>query len=167
MKSVQGDVRFVQILREMGCRVTEDDEGLAVEGGALRGVDADMKDISDCVMTLAVIACFSEGKTTIRNVAHIRHKETDRLNALATELKQVGVAAEELSDGLVINPGPHALRGASLQTYNDHRMAMALSLIGLRVEGVRIQNPGCVAKTYPNFYSDFNLLYSADRNRSI
>jgi 3-phosphoshikimate 1-carboxyvinyltransferase len=156
-RSLQGDVRFVQVLEEMGCRVVEDDRGLCVEGGPLRGVEADMNDISDCVMTLAAAACFADGTTTIRNVAHIRHKETDRLSALATELRRIGVNVKELPDGLAITPS--AMRGALLQTYNDHRMAMALSLIGLRVNGIIIENPGCVAKTYPEFYSDFNRLY--------
>lgn len=156
-RSLQGDVRFVQVLEEMGCRVMEDDRGLRVEGGALRGIEADMNDISDCVMTLAAVACFADGTTTIRNVAHIRHKETDRLMALATELRRIGVKVRELPDGLAITPS--AMQGALLQTYNDHRMAMALSLIGLRVSGIIIENPGCIAKTYPDFYSDFNRLY--------
>jgi 3-phosphoshikimate 1-carboxyvinyltransferase len=156
-RSLQGDVRFVHVLEEMGCRVVEDDCGLGVEGGPLRGIEADMNDISDCVMTLAAVACFAEGTTTIRNVAHIRHKETDRLLALGKELRRIGVNVKELPDGLAITPG--AMRGALLQTYNDHRMAMALSLIGLRLSGIIIDNPGCVAKTYPDFYSDFNRLY--------
>jgi 3-phosphoshikimate 1-carboxyvinyltransferase len=158
-RSLQGDVRFVQVLEEMGCRVVEADQGLQVEGGALRGVEADMNDISDCVMTLAAVACFADGTTTIRNVAHIRHKETDRLVALAAELRRIGVNVKELPDGLAITPG--AMRGALLQTYNDHRMAMSLSLLGLRMSGTIIENPGCVAKTYPEFYSDFNRLYGA------
>jgi 3-phosphoshikimate 1-carboxyvinyltransferase len=156
-RSLQGDVRFVHVLEEMGCRVTEDDPGLRVDGGPLRGVEADMGDISDCVMTLAAIACFAQGTTTIRNVAHIRHKETDRLLALATELRRIGVNVKELADGLAITPS--AIRGELVRTYNDHRMAMSLSLLGLRVNGIIIENPGCVAKTYPEFYSDFNRLY--------
>jgi 3-phosphoshikimate 1-carboxyvinyltransferase len=122
----------------------------------LRGIDADMNDISDTVMTLAAVACFAEGPTTIRNVGHIRHKETDRLAALAAELRKIGTGVEEHPDGLKIVPAP--LHGASIETYNDHRMAMSLALVGLRVPGVVIQNPGCVAKTYPGFFRDFDQL---------
>jgi 3-phosphoshikimate 1-carboxyvinyltransferase len=123
---------------------------------ALRGIDADMNNISDTVMTLAAVACFAEGPTTIRNVAHIRHKETDRLAALATELRKVGAGVVEFNDGLTITPGP--LHGAEIETYNDHRMAMSMALIGLKVPGIVIKNPGCVAKTYPGFWADLEKL---------
>jgi 3-phosphoshikimate 1-carboxyvinyltransferase len=108
------------------------------------------------VMTLAAVACFAEGPTTIRNVAHIRHKETDRLGALATELRRIGAGVEELTDGLTITPGP--LHGAEIETYNDHRMAMSMALVGLRVRGIVITNPACVAKTYPGFFQDLERL---------
>ena len=98
-----------------------------------------MNDISDTVMTLAAVACFAEGPTTIRNVAHIRHKETDRLAALATELRRVGAEVEEFADGLTITPRP--LHGAEIETYNDHRMAMSMALIGLQGAGHRHQEP--------------------------
>src|SRR5439155_20537379 len=101
---------------------------------------------------------FAEGPTTIRNVAHIRHKETDRLSALAAELRKLGACVEEFPDGLTITPGP--LHGAVVETYNDHRMAMSLALVGLRVPGVVINNPGCVAKTYPHFFRDLEQLRS-------
>src|SRR5262249_21718853 len=93
--SLQGDVRFVEVLADMGCILERSDSGTTVRGGSLRGIDVDMNDISDTVMTLAAVACFAEGPTTIRNVAHIRHKETDRLAALATELRRVGAGVEE------------------------------------------------------------------------
>ena len=115
-----------------------------------------MNDISDTVMTLAAVACFAEGPTTIRNVAHIRHKETDRLAALATELRRVGAGVDEFADGLTITPRP--LHGAEIETYNDHRMAMSMALIGLKVPGIVIKNPGCVAKTYPGFFADLEKL---------
>lgn len=155
-KSLQGDVRFVDVLGEMGCRVVRDDKGITVHGGALRGIDVDMNDISDTVMTLAAVACFAEGPTTIRNVANIRHKETDRLAALSAEIRKVGVAVAEYPDGLKITPAP--LHGATIQTYDDHRMAMSLALVGLRTPGIIIQNPGCVAKTYPGFFRDLEQL---------
>src|SRR5262249_43977097 len=149
MGSLQGDIAFVDLLEDMGCRVTRGTSGLTVHGGALRGIDVDMNDISDTVMTLAAVALFAEGPTTIRNVAHIRHKETDRLLALATELRRLGAKVDEFADGLTITPG--LLHGAAVETYNDHRMAMSMALVGLRVPGIMIKNPGCVAKTYPRF----------------
>jgi 3-phosphoshikimate 1-carboxyvinyltransferase len=155
-KSLQGDVGFVDVLARMGCRVEECGAGITVHGGRLRGVDVDMNDISDTVMTLGAVALFADGPTAIRNVAHIRHKETDRIAALATELRKFGAAVEEREDGLTITPGP--LRGAAVDTYNDHRMAMSLALVGLRVPGVVVRNPGCVAKTYPGFWQDLEKL---------
>ena len=154
--SLQGDVRFVDVLAQMGCRVEECDAGITVHGGPLRGVDVDMNDISDTVMTLGAVACFAEGPTTIRNVAHIRHKETDRIAALATELRKLGAEVDERDDGLTIHPRP--LKGCAVDTYNDHRMAMSLALVGLKVPGVVIRNPGCVAKTYPGFWRDLEAL---------
>jgi 3-phosphoshikimate 1-carboxyvinyltransferase len=154
--SLQGDVQFVDVLAEMGCRVERCTSGITVHGRPLRGVDVDMNAISDCVMTLAAAACFADGPTTIRNVAHIRHKETDRLAALATELRRLGAGVDEFADGLTISPRP--LHGAAVETYNDHRMAMSLAVVGLRVPGVVIHNPGCVAKTYPGFFEDLDRL---------
>ena len=154
--SLQGDVRFVDTLADMDCHVEQGADAITVHGAPLRGIDIDMNDISDTVMTLAAVACFAEGPTTIRNVAHIRHKETDRLAALATELRRVGAEVDEFADGLTITPRP--LHGAEIETYNDHRMAMSMALIGLRVPGIVIKNPGCVAKTYPHFFDDLERL---------
>jgi 3-phosphoshikimate 1-carboxyvinyltransferase len=154
--SIQGDVAFVNVLDDMGCTVVRSSEGITAHGGPLRGIDVDMNAISDTVMTLAAVACFAEGPTTIRNVAHIRHKETDRIAAVATELRRLGADVDERPDGLTITPRP--LRGTAVETYNDHRMAMSLALIGLRVPGVVIRNPACVAKTYPRFFDDLLTL---------
>ncbi len=154
--SLQGDVAFVDVLGRMGCRVEECEAGITVHGGSLKGVDADMNAISDTVMTLAAVALVADGPTTIRNVAHIRHKETDRIAALATELRKLGAEVEEFADGLRIIPRP--LRGCAVDTYKDHRMAMSLALVGLRVPGVVINDPGCVAKTYPGFWQDLERL---------
>lgn len=155
-KSLQGDVRFVEVLQKMGCRLERSADSLTVRGGPLAGIDVDMNDISDTVMTLAAVACFARGPTTIRNVAHIRHKETDRLAALATELRRVGAKVDEFADGLTITPAP--LHGAVVDTYNDHRMAMSMALIGLKVPGIVIDNPASVAKTYPRFFDDLERL---------
>ena len=154
--SLQGDVAFADVLGRMGCTVAWDERGITVAGGPLQGIDVDMNAISDTVMTLGAVACFAEGPTTIRNVGHIRHKETDRLAALATELRRVGANIDETVDGLVIRPG--SLHGATVSTYDDHRMAMSLALIGLRVPGIVIAEPGCVAKTYPGFFDDLERL---------
>jgi 3-phosphoshikimate 1-carboxyvinyltransferase len=160
MHSLQGDVCFVDVLERMGCAVTRTTEALTVQGGPLHGIDVGMSDISDTVMTLAAVACFAKGPTTIRNVGHIRHKETDRLAALATELRRLGAAVDEFDDGLRITPAP--LHGATVQTYHDHRMAMSLALVGLRIAGVVIDNPGCVAKTYPGFFADLEQLRAGE-----
>ncbi len=149
---LQGDVLFVDALARMGCIVTESPEGITVEGRPLRGIDIDMNAISDTMMTLAAVACFAEGLTRIRNVAHVRHKETDRIAAMAAELRKIGAGVVEFDDGLTITPVE--LHGATVQTYRDHRMAMSLALIGLKVPGVVIEDPGCVAKTYPGFWQD-------------
>jgi 3-phosphoshikimate 1-carboxyvinyltransferase len=156
-RALQGDFRFVDVLEKMGCRIDRSDGApWRVHGRPLHGTTVDMNAISDTVMTLAAVACFADGPTTIRNVAHIRHKETDRLAALATELRRLGAEVDEFADGLTITPRP--LHGAEVETYNDHRMAMSLALIGLRVPGVVIKNPSCVAKTYPGFWEDLEKL---------
>lgn len=165
--SLQGDVRFVSCLEQMGCTVTQDASGIAVAGRAQRGIDVDMNAISDTVQTLAVVALFADGPTTIRGVGHIRHKETDRIGDLSRELRKLGATVDELPDGLRIVPATsraveNALRGvpsggyigAEMQTYRDHRMAMSLALAGLVIPGVVILDPGCTAKTYPNYFSD-------------
>ncbi len=156
LQALQGDVDFCRVLGQMGCTVVEEPEGISLVGGLLRGVEVNMNAISDTVQTLAVVALFAEGPTTIRGVAHIRHKETDRIGDLARELRKLGARVEELDAGLRIHPGP--LRGAELDTYNDHRMAMSLALAGLKIPGVVIRNPGCTVKTYPHFFQDLAAL---------
>lgn len=145
--SIQGDARFFQALLRMGCREVDE---ITLQGQPLHGINIDMNALSDTVMTLAVVALFAEGPTKITNVAHIRHKETDRIIALANELRKVGAEIEEHPDGLTIHPRP--LHGAILDTYDDHRMAMSLALIGLKIPGIFIRNPGCVAKTFPSYW---------------
>ncbi len=160
-RALQGDIAFAQCLEQMGCRITYDSRGTTVTAPSapLRGIDVDMNAISDTAQTLAVVALFAEGPTTIRGVAHIRHKETDRIGDLARELRKLGAKVEELPDGLRITPGP--LHGATIATYNDHRMAMSFALAGMKIPGVIIQNPGCTAKTYPQFFEDLSQLVSS------
>ena len=149
---LQGDWTFADVLEAMGCTVTRGADDITVTGtGALHGITLDMNAISDTVMTLAAVAPFADGPTVIENVAHIRHKETDRLHAVATELERLGVGVEERPDGLTIYPTDQ-WKPATIQTYDDHRMAMAFALVGLRVPGVRIADPGCVAKTFPDYF---------------
>jgi 3-phosphoshikimate 1-carboxyvinyltransferase len=154
--SLQGDVAFCDVLARMGCRIVDDAGGMAIEGGPLVGVDVDMNAISDTVQTLGAVALFAEGPTNVRNVGHIRHKETDRIGALATELRKFGATVEERPDGLKIIPGP--LHAATIVTYDDHRMAMSLALPGLRIPGVVVNDPQCTGKTYPNFWDDLEKL---------
>jgi 3-phosphoshikimate 1-carboxyvinyltransferase len=144
----------------MGCRVERATDATTVHGGPLRGLDVDMNAISDTVMTLGVVALFARGITRIRNVAHIRHKETDRIAALATELRRLGATVDERPDGLVIIP-PAAITPARIATYDDHRMAMSFALVGVVAPGVSILDPGCVAKTYPGFWDDLERLRPA------
>lgn len=163
LNSLQGDVRFCECLVRMGCQVSYAADSITVTGGPLHGINVDMNAISDTVQTLSVVALFADGPTTIRGVAHIRHKETDRIGNLAIELRKLGATAEVLPDGLRIAPGSARgpscpLQPAEIETYDDHRMAMSLSLAGLVQEGVVIRNPGCTAKTYPEFFEDLSQL---------
>jgi 3-phosphoshikimate 1-carboxyvinyltransferase len=155
-KSLQGDIAFCDCLAQMGCEIAHGEDGIMVTGGALRGIDVDMNAISDTVQTLAAVSLFAAGPTTIRNVAHIRHKETDRIGNLAIELRKLGAEVEELADGLRIIP--RRLHAARIATYNDHRMAMSLALVGLRVPRIVIEDPGCTQKTYPDFFRDLESL---------
>ncbi len=154
--SLQGDVAFCDCLSKMGCQVTWGDDRMTVVGRPLTGIDVDMNPISDTVQTLAAVALFAEGPTTIRGVGHIRHKETDRIADLATELRKLGATVDESHQGLRITPG--VITPATIDTYNDHRMAMSLAVVGLAAPGVVINDPGCVAKTYPDFFTDLNKL---------
>lgn len=161
LAALQGDVAFVKVLEKMGCTLHLGSDFIEVQGPQqLQGVTVDMNAISDTVMTLAAIAPFATTPTVIQNVAHIRHKETDRLAAVATELQRLGVTVEERTDGLTIHPAS-TLRPAVIQTYDDHRMAMAFAITGLRSSGVVIANPSCVAKTYPEFFTVLEELCAA------
>jgi 3-phosphoshikimate 1-carboxyvinyltransferase len=150
--SLQGDLRFCDCLERMGCEIRYERSRTTVVGRPLVGIEVDMNSISDTVQTLAAVALFANGPTTISGVGHIRHKETDRIGNLAIELRKLGATVDELSDGMRITPA--ALRGAQIETYNDHRMAMSLALVGLRVPGVVILDPQCTEKTYPGFFDD-------------
>lgn len=155
--STQGDLRFVEVLREMGCAVKIAPDYVEVRGtGKLRGVEVDMNEFSDTMITLSAIAPFAEGPTRITNIEHTRHQETDRISAVATELARMGVRVEEKRDGLRIMPGE--VRPALVRTYGDHRIAMAFAVTGLVAPGITIQDPGCVTKTFPEYFERLDAL---------
>ncbi|MYC77903.1 3-phosphoshikimate 1-carboxyvinyltransferase [Candidatus Poribacteria bacterium] len=158
LDSKQGDVQFVRILERMGCQITVSDSGITLTGPRqLKGVDADMRAISDTSLTLAAIAPFADSKVTIRNIEHTRWQETDRIHAMVTELRKLGVPVIEHQDGLEISPA--SMTPAAIDTYEDHRMAMAFSLVGLKANGIRINDPDCVSKTFPNYFHVLKRLY--------
>ena len=157
--SLQADFEILDLLARMGCRVDRQGDTVSVSGAEspLRSLgEIDMNDFPDAVLAYAVVAMFADGPTTITNVANLRIKETDRLAALETELRKLGAHAEAGPDWLRIEPGP--MRGAEIETYDDHRMAMAFSLAGLRIPGVVILDPGCVSKTWPGYFDAFAAL---------
>ena len=160
--ALQGDVAFVEALAEMGCEVKCRSDAITVKGGPLRGINIDMNAISDTAQTLACVAVFADGPSRISRIGHIRHKETDRIAALATELRRLGLKVDDEHDALTVHPGP--ITPARIETYDDHRMAMSFALIGLKVPGIEIADPGCTAKTYPGFFEDLNKLTASARS---
>ena len=158
--SVQGDARFAPLLGTMGATVESGEGYTQVTGGPLKGVEVDLADMSDTAPTLAVAASFAGTPTTVRGIGFVRGKESDRIAAVVAELRRCGVEARELADGFTVQPGP-APTGARVHTYDDHRIAMAFSVLGLKVAGMQIENPGCVAKTFPGFYETLDALRPA------
>ena len=150
---MQGDLKFIRLLEEMGCTVQETQEGIAVqgtEGGSLKGITVDMKDFSDQAMTLAAIAPYADSDVCIENIGHIRLQESDRIHAIVTELTRLGINCEEQREAVIIHPGTP--KAGVVQTYEDHRMAMAFALIGLRTKGIEIANPMCCRKTFETYF---------------
>jgi 3-phosphoshikimate 1-carboxyvinyltransferase len=155
---LQGDAHFVDVLEQMGCTVTRTADYLEVQGPQrLNGLDIDLNAMSDTAQTLAAIAPFASTPVTIRNIEHIRRKETERIKAIVTELNRLGVRVDEFADGVTVYPS--TVHPAAVDTYDDHRMAMAFSVIGLVVPGIRINDPGCTRKTFPDFFERFEHLY--------
>ncbi len=155
--SIQGDIRFADALKAMGASVEFGNEYILVEKGELVGIDMDFNAIPDAAMTIATTALFAEGETVIRNVHNWRVKETDRLAAMATELRKVGAKVEEGEDYIKIKP-PETFHLAQIDTYDDHRMAMCFSLVALSDKGVVIKDPKCTAKTFPDYFNQFLTL---------
>jgi 3-phosphoshikimate 1-carboxyvinyltransferase len=161
LDALQGDVGFVKVLEQMGSQVTTgvDPNGeswIEVSGRASHGVDMNMSDISDTVQTLAAVALFADSPTRVRGVAHNRHKETDRIGDLITEIRRLGAEAQEHEDGLTIFPKP--LHGCNIQTYRDHRMAMSFALVAMMVPGCLVLDPRCTEKTYPRYFEDLGRM---------
>ena len=161
LDALQGDVGFVKILERMGSKVATgtDPNGeswIEVSGRASHGIDVNMSDISDTVQTLAAVALFADAPTRVRGVAHNRHKETDRIGDLITEIRRLGAEAQEHEDGLTIYPKP--LRGCEIQTYRDHRMAMSFALVAMMVPGCLVLDPRCTEKTYPKYFGDLGRM---------
>ncbi len=159
--TIQGDIKFLEILKEMGCSVEIGDRHICVEGdGNPRGLEVDMNDIPDLVQTLGVISLFADRPTVIRNVYNLRIKETDRINALARELRKVGADVEEYEDGLKIIPRKNYRYGVEIDTYDDHRMAMSFAIAGVRLgESIVIRDYKCTSKTFPSFWDYLDYVY--------
>ena len=158
-ESLQGDSRFAEVLEKMGANVEWSEREISVSGSSLNGIDVDMNMMPDAAMTLAVAALFASGQTAIRNIHNWRVKETERLKAVSTELRKLGAEVEEGEDYLVINP-PKKIKNAEIDTYEDHRMAMAFSLAACGDASVTINDPGCVSKTFPEYFEVFSGLCS-------
>ena len=155
--SKQGDIKFVDILKKMGCGVRKGKDFIEVRGSSLKSIDINMNNMPDIVPTLAVTSLFADSTTIIRNVPNLRLKESDRLKALAFELRKIGANVEEMQDGLKIKR--KRLQKAIIETYNDHRMAMSFAVAGLAINGIRIKNPACIDKSFPDFWRKFNEMY--------
>ena len=151
--SVQGDAQFTSVLEKMGCLVEKKSHSLHIKGNPLRGISINMNNMPDAVQTLAVTALFAEGETVIQGIGNLRIKETDRISALANELSRLGAEVETGEDFLIIRPGDY--KGAEIETYNDHRMAMSFAVAGLKIPGICIKNPKCVEKSFPDFFKRF------------
>ena len=155
--SLQGDIRFLELLDAMGCKIITDSDGIGVCGGRLKAIEADMGDMPDLVPTLAVVAAFARGTTIVTNIAHLKDKESDRLAAVINELNRMGIEAGYDDRALSITGGlPH---GAEIETYNDHRMAMSFAVAGLRTGNMFIKNERCVEKSFPDFWRVLDGLY--------
>jgi len=160
--SIQGDIKFLDVLTQLGCSLEETIEGIKISGpadGKYPGIDIDMNDFSDQTMTMAALAIYAQSPTRIRNIQHIKHQESNRIMAILTELKRMGIHCEETDDGMIIYPGKP--KPAIINTYEDHRMAMAFSLVGLRTGGIIINNPSCCSKTFEDYFEMLDKITKA------
>lgn len=160
VNSIQGDAGFLSILEKMGCKVTRGGDWAEVEGKELQRMEIDMNAMPDVVPTLAVTAAFAKGKTVMKNIGHLRLKESDRIRALAEGLGRIGIRVEEGEDWLAVEGGK--AHGAEIETYNDHRLAMSFAVAGLAVPSIRIRGEKCVDKSFPGFWRVFQRLYKEE-----
>ncbi|RCK72596.1 MAG: 5-Enolpyruvylshikimate-3-phosphate synthase [Ignavibacteriae bacterium] len=158
--SKQADAKILDIAKEMNCVVGKIENGIWVNAKnvKIKAMEIDANNFPDLVPTLAILALFADGKSKIYNVAHLRYKETDRLEAISNELRKLGVDVVEFPDGIIISP-QKSYNGVEIETYNDHRLAMSFAIAGLRISGIRIKNPECVKKSFPEFWKEFKKLY--------
>lgn len=156
-KSTQADIKFIKILEKMGCSIRWAKNHVVLKGNKLKGISVDMNDAPDSVPTLAVLSMFASGKTFIKNIKNLRYKESDRLSALAKELRKLGTTVNEGEDYLEIIPS-NSYRPALIETYNDHRIAMSFAIAQLMIDEIQIKNPECVKKSFPNFWSELNKM---------
>ncbi len=154
--SLQGDLKQVDILAKMGCKVEKEGRVLSVQGGALKGITVDMSDTPDAVPAIAVVAAFAKGTTRIENIGHLRIKECDRIDAICSQLSKMGISVSQGPDWMEIIGG--SPKGARIETFNDHRIAMAFSVAGLKVDGMAIENPSCVEKSFPTYWQIYDVL---------
>ena len=156
--SMQGDMKFMKLLEQMGCSLTEESDGIRLTGPSegLHGIESDMNDFSDQALTLAAIAPYASSEVKITHIGHIRGQECDRLHAIVTNLKHAGIACEEGEDWVCIHPGKP--QPCQIETFDDHRVAMAFTVMGLGCDGIEILNPGCCRKTFENYYEVLDRL---------
>lgn len=163
MNSMQGDIRFFEVLEKLGATFEDTKQGVkltGVENGIYAGIDVNMNDFSDQALTLAAIAAFATSETHIRHISHIRLQECDRIQAMVSALMKIGAKCEEIDDGVIIHPiCPENARMAEIETFEDHRVAMAFSLLGLKMDGITILNPMCCRKTFENYFEVFETIY--------
>ncbi len=155
--STQADIKFIKVLEKMGCSVQWGKNYIILKGNKLKGISVDMNDAPDSVPTLAILSIFATGKTLIKNIKNLRYKESDRISALANELKKLGTKVNEGEDYLEIIPS-NKYRPGIIETYNDHRIAMSFAIAKLIIDEIQIKNPECVKKSFPNFWSEFNKM---------
>jgi 3-phosphoshikimate 1-carboxyvinyltransferase len=154
--SLQGDLKQIHILEKMGCDLFFENQGVSVKGRHLHAVDVDMSDTPDAVPAIAVVAAFAQGTTRIRNIRHLREKECDRIDAVTSQLEKMGIQTDQGEDWLSVTGG--VPKGDVINTFNDHRIAMAFAVAGLKVPGIQIENETCVGKSFPGFWDIFDAL---------
>lgn len=156
MNSVQGDKKIIDFMRSFGCSIIEEKDGILIKGGKLIPVEIDCLDTPDLVPTLAVAAAFAEGKSILKNISQLRFKESNRLDVIRSELKKMNIDTEVKDENLIIFGSPKTIKGAIIDSYNDHRIAMSFAVPGLVLEGQKIQDPSCVSKSFPHFWELFD-----------